>query len=156
MEWGRAPDIDCSAYPAGRSVSRNRPLFHIARVERERNADCTAFYLARISHQASAAGPQWHASAALTHGIPGVRTERTVAMCRAAGATHYLSRPTAREHLNEAPLTAAGVSLEWMDYAGCPDYPQLWGAFVPAVSVLDRWRLGFGKVASETSKKKQY
>ncbi len=24
-----------------------------------------------------------------------------------------------------------------MDYSGYPDYPQLWGAFEPAVSIVD-------------------
>ncbi len=67
----------------------------------------------------------------------GTKTERLVALCRAAGATDYLSGPAARDYLDPARFDDAGIGLSWMDYAGYPEYPQLHPPFDHAVSVLD-------------------
>lgn len=64
-------------------------------------------------------------------------TQRLVELAAATGATHYLSGPSAQAYLDEGAFAARGMSVEWMSYAGLPEYPQLWGAFEPAVSVLD-------------------
>ncbi len=64
-------------------------------------------------------------------------TERLVRLAEAAGATRYLSGPAAKAYLDPAPFTALGIEVAWMSYAGYPDYPQLWGEFEPAVSVVD-------------------
>jgi hypothetical protein len=65
------------------------------------------------------------------------KTERLVDLCRQAGATHYISGPSARGYVDEEQFVRAGIELEWFDYAGFPDYPQQWGDFVSTVTVLD-------------------
>jgi len=65
------------------------------------------------------------------------KTERLVALCLRAGATSYLSGPTAREYLREEPFAREGVELVWASYEGYRAYPQLHGAFEHNVSVLD-------------------
>lgn len=67
----------------------------------------------------------------------GDRTERLVSLCRAAGATIYLSGPSAREYLEPELFDAAGIELEWADYSGYPEYPQLHPPFEHAVTILD-------------------
>ncbi len=67
----------------------------------------------------------------------GAKTERLLAIARAAGANSYLSGPSARGYFDEAMLSAAGISTEWMSYEGYPEYPQLHGGFEHAVTVLD-------------------
>jgi hypothetical protein len=69
--------------------------------------------------------------------LAGDRTERLVSLCEQAGATLYLSGPAARSYLDEQRFAARGVGVQWFDYDGYADYPQLWGAFSPRVSVLD-------------------
>lgn len=64
-------------------------------------------------------------------------SERLAALAEAAGGTRYLSGPAARAYLDPAPFARRGIEVAWMDYAGYPDYPQLWGGFEPAVSVVD-------------------
>ena len=64
-------------------------------------------------------------------------SERLVALCRAVGADRYLSGPAARQYLDEARFAHENIGLEWMSYEGYPEYPQLWGAFVPHVSIVD-------------------
>lgn len=69
--------------------------------------------------------------------LPEGRTAKLVALCRRAGATTYVSGPAARDYLDEAEFRAAGIEVEWFGYEGYPEYPQLWGAFEPHVSVID-------------------
>ena len=65
------------------------------------------------------------------------KTERLLGLCIAAGATTYLSGPAARDYLDTAAFANAGIGVEWMNYDGYPEYPQLFPPFEHAVSVLD-------------------
>jgi hypothetical protein len=67
----------------------------------------------------------------------GARSERVLELCRAAGATRYLSGPSARAYLDEELFREAGIELLYMDYSGYPEYPQLYPPFDHAVTVLD-------------------
>jgi hypothetical protein len=69
-------------------------------------------------------------------GIAGGKTERLVAICRAFGATRYLSGPSARDYIDEAEFRAAGMTVDYITY-DYPEYPQRFPPFDPAVSVLD-------------------
>jgi hypothetical protein len=64
-------------------------------------------------------------------------TERLVQIAIAAGATCYVSGPAAKAYLDPTAFAAYGITVEWMSYAGYSDYPQLWGAFEPQVSIVD-------------------
>jgi hypothetical protein len=64
-------------------------------------------------------------------------TERLVRLAEAAGATRYLSGPAAKAYLDPARFEERGIAVDWMSYAGYPDYPQLWGEFEPQVSIID-------------------
>jgi len=70
---------------------------------------------------------------------PGVghKTERLVSICSQAGADVYLSGPAARSYIDESEFEKRSMNVEWMDYAGYPEYPQLFGPFTHQVSVLD-------------------
>jgi len=65
------------------------------------------------------------------------KTERLVELCRQAGATRYLSGPSARAYIDPALFERAGIALEYVDYAGYQEYDQLFPPFDHAVSVLD-------------------
>jgi WbqC-like protein family len=67
----------------------------------------------------------------------GAKTERLVSLCRAAGATSYLSGPSAREYMDESLFDEAGIELEYMDYSGYPEYDQPHPPFEHAVTILD-------------------
>ncbi|WP_424810485.1 WbqC family protein [Roseococcus sp. YIM B11640] len=64
-------------------------------------------------------------------------SERLAALTEAAGGTRYISGPAANAYLDPMPFERRGIEIVWMDYSGYPEYPQLWGAFEPAVSVVD-------------------
>jgi hypothetical protein len=65
------------------------------------------------------------------------KTERLVALCVDAGATEYVSGPSAKDYVVESMFSEAGVKLTWFDYSGYPAYPQLWGDFAHEVTILD-------------------
>jgi len=65
------------------------------------------------------------------------RTERLVSICQQAGASTYVSGPSARGYIDDAAFQAAGIELLYFDYAGYPEYPQLHGPFTHQVSVVD-------------------
>ncbi len=65
------------------------------------------------------------------------KSERLVSLCRQAGATVYVSGPSAADYLQQDLFTQAGIAVEWADYTGYPPYRQLYGDFQHGVSVID-------------------
>jgi hypothetical protein len=68
--------------------------------------------------------------------VAGTRTGRLIRLLTAVGATTYLSGPSARAYLDAERFRQAGIALEYKQYDYAP-YPQLWGAFEGAVSIID-------------------
>jgi hypothetical protein len=69
--------------------------------------------------------------------IEGVRTDRLLSICVAAGATEYISGPSARAYMELDKFDRAGIAVRFADYSGYPEYHQLHGAFTHGVSILD-------------------
>ena len=69
--------------------------------------------------------------------LVGDKTERLVNLCTQAGGGEYISGPSAKNYIIEDVFTASNIKLSWIDYSGYPEYPQLYGGFVHAVSILD-------------------
>jgi hypothetical protein len=69
--------------------------------------------------------------------VAGSKTDRLLSICVAAGATHYLSGPSARSYMELEKFAAAGIEVGFVDYSGYPEYPQLHGTFEHGVSILD-------------------
>lgn len=66
------------------------------------------------------------------------KTEKLVDICKQAGATEYISGPSAKDYIDMQKFVDGNVKLSWFDYSGYPEYPQLWGGeFVHGVSILD-------------------
>jgi hypothetical protein len=65
------------------------------------------------------------------------QSERLAGLCKAVGADHYLSGPSARAYMDEAAFEREGISVSYMDYSGYPEYRQLHGPFEHGVTVLD-------------------
>lgn len=69
-------------------------------------------------------------------GARGASTERLVDLVRKVGGRTYLSGPSAANYLDRSAFAAAGIALEYKTYDYAP-YPQAWGDFDGAVTVLD-------------------
>ncbi len=67
---------------------------------------------------------------------PEEKTARLVAICRALGATTYLSGVGGKGYLDLKLFEAAGIRVRFQAFA-TPSYPQRFGPFVPNLSVVD-------------------
>lgn len=65
------------------------------------------------------------------------RSERLASICSDLGATKYISAPAARDYLTERIFDDYAVSVEWFEYINYPEYTQLWGEFIPNLSIID-------------------
>lgn len=64
------------------------------------------------------------------------RDGRLIALCRDLGADTYLAGAGGRAYMNVERFAEDGIRVEFQDYRH-PVYPQLFGEFQPALSVLD-------------------
>jgi hypothetical protein len=70
-------------------------------------------------------------------GLSGAKTDRILSMCRAVGATVYLSgRGGSTDYLDPAALRRAGIPTIWQRFTH-PAYPQRYGGFVSHLGFLD-------------------
>lgn len=65
------------------------------------------------------------------------KTERLADLCLQVGGTEYISGPAAKDYVDEKVFSDLNIHLTWFDYAGYPEYPQLWGEFTHGVTILD-------------------
>ena len=74
----------------------------------------------------------------MDYGVEGKNpTARLVHLCEKARAGIYLSGPSAKAYLNADPFEEAGIEVRYMDYAGYPEYEQLFPPFEHHVSIID-------------------
>jgi WbqC-like protein family len=69
-------------------------------------------------------------------GIEAAGTDRLLGICRALGATHYITGHGGLAYLDHEAFESAGIAVEYMDYDLSP-YPQQHGPFEPYVTALD-------------------
>jgi hypothetical protein len=100
----------------------------------ERLAPLTMSTTAQLAGMLGVAPPRTLRSSEL--GIDGSGSARILAVCRALGATTYVTGHGALDYLEHQPFEAAGIAVEYMDYDLSP-YPQLHGPFEPYATVLD-------------------
>ncbi len=70
-------------------------------------------------------------------GASGTKLDRLLDLVKRAGATSYISGPSARDYIDPLVFADAGIELSYKSYGGYPEYPQLHPPFEHAVSVLD-------------------
>jgi hypothetical protein len=68
--------------------------------------------------------------------IKGQRSERLLKICQAIGAQVYLSGAAATDYLDVGLFEKNEIKVEFQDYQH-PVYEQLWGDFIPYLSVVD-------------------
>ncbi len=65
------------------------------------------------------------------------KTERLVDLCQQAGATEYVSGPTAKGYIDEHLFAEARIAVSYIDYSGYPEYDQLFPPFEHHISIVD-------------------
>jgi len=64
------------------------------------------------------------------------KTDLIINLCEHFDCDVYLSGQGARAYNDEEKLNRHGIELRYQEFE-CPEYPQLWGDFVPNLSVID-------------------
>lgn len=68
--------------------------------------------------------------------VEGHKSDLVLGLCRATGATQYLSGSLGRHYLDESSFADAGIAVRYQDYVPRP-YRQLADPFVPGMGVVD-------------------
>lgn len=68
--------------------------------------------------------------------VSGQGTELLVNICQAVGADTYLSGPSGQKYMDEGLFEKENISLRYSDFQH-PTYTQLWGDFIPNMSIID-------------------
>ncbi len=74
-------------------------------------------------------------ASALGH-LPEEPSERLAAICESLGADTYLSGAGGRAYLDLEPFNKKGITVKFQEFKH-PVYPQLYGDFIPNLSLLD-------------------
>ncbi|HOO57048.1 MAG TPA: WbqC family protein [bacterium] len=69
-------------------------------------------------------------------GVTGTGTERIINICKKAGADTYLSGAGGKNYMREEMFAEAGINLDYQEFAH-PEYEQLFGSFMPFMSIAD-------------------
>ncbi len=69
-------------------------------------------------------------------GCSGAGSELLLRLVQAVGGDLYLSGPSGRSYLDLGLFEAAGIAVQFHDFRH-PLYPQLFGDFVPGLSIID-------------------
>ena len=71
------------------------------------------------------------------YGIIDGKTERLVDLCQKAGATEYLSGPSAQSYIDSQLFIDSHIKLTFMSYDHYPEYTQIYPPFEHFVSIVD-------------------
>jgi hypothetical protein len=69
--------------------------------------------------------------------LQGNSSERLINLCKQTDSQIYVSGPAAKNYLSEDLFHNNNITIEWMDYSGYPEYPQLYPPFEHHVSIVD-------------------
>jgi hypothetical protein len=82
--------------------------------------------------------------------ISSSKSDLVLDLCRHFGARRYLSGIQGCDYLVEGDFKDAGIAIEYQSF-NSPEYPQLWGNFIPNLSVLD-WRMNMSEASFLSAK----
>lgn len=122
-------------YSAARFFRGYLPLFEEAYAkEWEYLVDIDIYFILKIFEILGMAGKNIIRSSALN--IGGGRIERLINICKLFNADTFYEGASGRDYINEADFAAHGIKVEFQNYKH-PVYKQLYGKFVPYLSIVD-------------------
>lgn len=92
--------------------------------------------LTGMERLASALGIRWAPRLASGMMLTEEPNQRLIDICRQVGADRYLAGSGSRHYLDLAAFEKAGITVDVQQFSH-PVYPQLYGPFEPALSVVD-------------------
>jgi len=68
--------------------------------------------------------------------VTGKKTDRLIRILKRTGGNEYISGPGAKSYIEIEKFNDNGITLYWYEF-NHPTYPQLYGDFIPFLSVID-------------------
>ncbi len=96
--------------------------------------DVDMFFVVELAKFLGIGGKVIHHSSDLN--ITGNRIERLIGICRHFGADVFYEGSAGKNYIDESAFLSRGIKVEYQDYKH-PVYNQLYGDFVPYLSVID-------------------
>ena len=66
------------------------------------------------------------------------KSDLVLDLCKHLGATTYLSGELGKNYLSESSFQESGIAIQYQNF-NASAYPQLWGDFIPCLSIVDYW-----------------
>jgi hypothetical protein len=108
-------------------------IFEIVRESDDRLAELNLRLIEYVAQQLEIRTPVMRSSQMAARGAA---TDLLIALCKEVGADTYLSGEGGKGYLDEHAFGLAGLHLTYADFVH-PTYPQLFGDFVPGLSIMD-------------------
>lgn len=70
--------------------------------------------------------------------IASKKSDLVLDLCKHFNAEHYLSGILGKDYLDEVTFATNGIAIHYQDLQHL-HYPQLWGDFLPSMSIIDYW-----------------
>ncbi len=126
----------------GHNYSRAKCFYEYRELFEDLYLGCSERFLSQINYRFLSAiceilGINTKLSWSMDYRLIEGKTERLVDLCKQAGATEYISGPTAKGYIDEELFRQEGIMLQYMDYSGYPEYDQLFPPFDHHVSIID-------------------
>lgn len=100
----------------------------------DRLLDLDMHFLSKLAQALGLGGKRIVLSSSL--GVGGDKVDRLAAICKNLGADTFYEGAAGRDYLRASDFEPHGIRLEFQDYRH-PAYPQLYGRFLPYLSVVD-------------------
>jgi hypothetical protein len=69
--------------------------------------------------------------------VEGDKNEKIISLCKQIGADTYVTGPSARDYLDQTMFDKEGITIQWANYTGYPEYNQKFSPFEHNVSIID-------------------
>lgn len=104
------------------------------RADTENLSDINVAFIKKI---ADGLGIKTRISRSSDYVLEGDKNQRLVNLCIQACADCYVSGLSGKSYIEVEQFEKSGLSIEWFNYSGYREYPQLWGDFAHDVTILD-------------------
>jgi len=127
----------CEAYKKAPYIDKYKPFLDYIFLERswEYLSELNQYIIKHISHEMLGINAEFADST--DYQTDGQKNEKLLSLVLATGASHYLSGPAAKAYLDEEAFANRGITVQWKDYSGYPEYKQTREPFEGNVSIID-------------------
>jgi hypothetical protein len=124
-------------YKRARYYSEYGPLLRDLYREAANYTELSSVNYLFLTHMCRLFGIGTKISWSMDYDLPGDKTAKLLGVCKQAGASQYVSGPSAKGYLDVMEFAKENIEVAFLDYSGYREYQQLFPPFIHTVSILD-------------------